>query len=132
MSGSLDGKLRLWHIPDKKVNDRPRGADVAQVALWNEVDGARLITALTIVRNGKFVCVGTFDGRCVIYTTEQLKYHTVIDVRSTRGKNKRGHKITGLAVHQDKVRAFIRPGLGLRYSHEVVFFDGGALGGPLL
>jgi WD40 repeat protein len=25
LSGSLDGKLRLWHIPDKKV------------ALWNEV-----------------------------------------------------------------------------------------------
>jgi hypothetical protein len=58
---------------------------------------------LTIVRNGKFVVVGTFDGRCVIYTTEQLKYHTLIDVRSARGKNKRGHKITGLAVHSDKV-----------------------------
>lgn len=34
MSGSLDGKLRLWNIPDKKV------------AVWNEVGGpAKLITA---------------------------------------------------------------------------------------
>lgn len=34
LSGSLDGKLRLWNIPDKKV------------ALWNELDGqTKLITA---------------------------------------------------------------------------------------
>jgi WD40 repeat protein len=34
LSGSLDGKLRLWNIPDKKV------------ALWNELDGQhKLITA---------------------------------------------------------------------------------------
>lgn len=32
-----------------------------------------------------------------------MKYHTVIDVRSTRGKNARGHKITSLAVHGDKL-----------------------------
>ncbi|KIH69439.1 WD domain, G-beta repeat protein [Ancylostoma duodenale] len=51
LSGSLDGKLRMWHIPDKK----------------------------------------------------QLKYHTVVDVRSTRGRNAKGHKITGLAVHGDKL-----------------------------
>ena len=34
---------------------------------------------------------------------QQLKYHTMIDVRSTRGKNARGHKVTGLAVHGDKL-----------------------------
>lgn len=34
LSGSLDGKLRLWNIPDKKV------------AVWNEVEGqSKLITA---------------------------------------------------------------------------------------
>lgn len=63
LSGSLDGKLRLWFIPDKKV------------ALWNEVEkthghATTLITALTVVRNGKFVVVGTFDGRCAIFTTD--------------------------------------------------------------
>lgn len=34
---------------------------------------------------------------------QQLKYHTVVDVRSSRGKNAKGHKITGLAVHGDKL-----------------------------
>uniref|UniRef100_A0A914XFA4 WD repeat-containing protein 44 n=1 Tax=Plectus sambesii TaxID=2011161 RepID=A0A914XFA4_9BILA len=91
LSGSLDGKLRLWHIPDKKV------------ALWNEVEQAKLITAMTFVKNGKFAVVGTYNGRCIFFSTDQLKYHTMIDVRSTRGKNSRGHKVTGLAVHGDKL-----------------------------
>lgn len=85
LSGSLDGKLRLWNIPNKKV------------FLWNEVDGRRqLITAANFCQNGKFAVVGTYDGRCLFYNTEQLKYHTQIHVRSTRGKNATGRKITGI------------------------------------
>ena len=39
LSGSLDGKLRLWNIPDKKV------------ALWNEVEGsAKLITTANFIQ----------------------------------------------------------------------------------
>lgn len=53
---------------------------------------------------GAHFVLGTYHGRCFIYTTEQLKYHAVIDVRSSRGKNARGqHKITSLAVHGDKL-----------------------------
>uniref|UniRef100_A0A8D3CA09 WD repeat-containing protein 44 n=1 Tax=Scophthalmus maximus TaxID=52904 RepID=A0A8D3CA09_SCOMX len=85
LSGSLDGKLRLWNIPDKKV------------ALWNEVDGqTRLITAANFCQNGKYAVIGTYDGRCIFYDTEGLKYHTQIHVRSTRGRNKVGRKITGI------------------------------------
>nr|XP_040567138.1 LOW QUALITY PROTEIN: WD repeat-containing protein 44-like [Lepeophtheirus salmonis] len=85
LSGSLDGKLRLWNIPDKKVT------------LWNEVPGnGRLITAANFIQNGKFAVVGTYDGRCVFYITDQLKYHTMINVRSARGKNSRGRKVTGI------------------------------------
>lgn len=36
----------------------------------DQKQGARLITALAIAKNGKFAVVGTFDGRCVFYTTE--------------------------------------------------------------
>lgn len=62
LSGSLDGKLRLWNIPDKKV------------ALWNEVDGqTKLITAANFCQNGKYAVIGTYDGRCIFYDTEVKK-----------------------------------------------------------
>ncbi|KAJ8953165.1 hypothetical protein NQ318_017193 [Aromia moschata] len=85
LSGSLDGKLRLWNIPDKKV------------AVWNEVEGSpKLITAANFCQNGKFAVVGTYDGRCIFYITDQLKYHTQIHVRSSRGRNSVGRKISGI------------------------------------
>ena len=85
LSASLDGKLRLWNIPDKKVMK------------WNEVEGnTRLITAANFIQNGKFAVVGTYDGRCIFYSTDQLKYHTMINARSTRGKNSEGRKVTGI------------------------------------
>lgn len=96
LSGSLDGKLRLWNIPDKKV------------ALWNEVSsGTKLITAANFCLNGRFAVVGTYDGRCVFYTTEQLKYFTQIHVRSTRGKNARGRKITGVEPFPDEDKILV-------------------------
>lgn len=82
LSGSLDGKLRLWNIPEKKVT------------MWNEVSS--LITTANFCHNGKFAVAGTYDGKCIFYTTEQLKYYTQIHVRSTRGKNAKGSKITGV------------------------------------
>lgn len=70
LSGSLDGKLRLWNIPDKKV------------ALWNEVDGqTRLITAANFCQNGKYAVIGTYDGRCIFYDTEVLNCATSANTR---------------------------------------------------
>ncbi|XP_044761785.1 WD repeat-containing protein 44 isoform X2 [Coccinella septempunctata] len=94
LSGSLDGKLRLWNIPDKKV------------AVWNEVEGTtKLITAANFCQNGMFAVVGTYDGRCIFYNTDQLKYHTQIHVRSSRGRNAVGRKISGIEPMpgQDKI-----------------------------
>ncbi|XP_071033572.1 WD repeat-containing protein 44 isoform X2 [Parasteatoda tepidariorum] len=94
LSGSLDGKLRLWNIPDKKVT------------LWNELDGqTKLITAVNFCQNGKIAIVGSYDGRCIFYYTEQLKYYTQIHVRSTKGKNAQGRKISGIEAMpgEDKI-----------------------------
>lgn len=44
-----------------------------------------------------------FNGIDIPPSLKKLKYHTVIDVRSTRGKNAIGHKITSLAVHGDRL-----------------------------
>ncbi|XP_046854421.1 WD repeat-containing protein 44-like isoform X2 [Xenia sp. Carnegie-2017] len=84
LSGSLDGKIRLWNIPDKKV------------ALWNELEGAgsHLITAANFCMNGRFAVVGTYDGRCIFYETEHLKYYTQWQIRSSR--KKQGRKISGI------------------------------------
>jgi WD40 repeat protein len=127
LSGSLDCKLRLWNIPEKKV------------ALWNEIgsEGCNLITAANFCSGGKFAVAGTYDGRCVFFNTEErlkwvtrpvrdtppsdtsccsvgsgatlccsmlcmlktwvpCRYHTQIHARSTRGKNKKGRKISGI------------------------------------
>ena len=76
------------------------------------MDGAtKLITAANYCQNGKladitscdkiiflgkFAVVGTYDGRCIFFSTDQLKYHTTIHVRSARGKNAQGRKVTGI------------------------------------
>ncbi|KHJ46436.1 WD domain, G-beta repeat protein [Trichuris suis] len=60
ISGSLDGKIRLWLIPEKKVVN------------WNELDEGQLVTAVTFVKNGELVAVGTYNGRCIFYTSDLL------------------------------------------------------------
>lgn len=95
VSGSLDGKLRLWNIPDKKVT------------MWNEVmslpakDSEQpshgLITASAFVQNGKFAVIGTYDGRIIFYSTEQLKFFTQLHVCKQHEKI----KITGIESVDD-------------------------------
>lgn len=78
--------------------------------------GGALITTVNFCENGKFAVCGTYDGRCVFFDTEvrtlmlhlmmqvflnllwsqHLKYHTQIHVRSSRGRNTKGHKVTGI------------------------------------
>ncbi|KAJ1982727.1 hypothetical protein H4R34_001602 [Dimargaris verticillata] len=85
LSGSLDGKVRLWNIPEKKV------------ASWNEMPDGHFITAVGFAsKEGTLVAAGSHRGLCVFYDTDGLQYHTQIQVRSTRGRNARGHKITGI------------------------------------
>jgi predicted site-specific integrase-resolvase len=38
--------------------------------MWNEVEQVKFITAMTFVKKGKFVAIGTYSGRCFFYTTD--------------------------------------------------------------
>ncbi|RDW94867.1 hypothetical protein BP5796_00630 [Coleophoma crateriformis] len=82
LAGSLDSVLRLWSIPDKSV------------AFWNQLPD--LITAVAFAPDGKTAMAGTLNGLCMFYETEGLKYLTQIHVRSSRGRNAKGSKITGI------------------------------------
>lgn len=82
LAGSLDSRLRLWSIPDKSV------AYAAQIP--------DMITAVAFTPDGKFAMAGCLSGLCMFYETEGLKYQTQIHVRSTRGQNAKGSKITGI------------------------------------
>lgn len=82
LAGSLDTKLRLWSIPDKSV------AYVVSVP--------DMITAVAFTPDGKTCIAGTLGGLCLFYDTEGLKWQSQIHVKSTRGQNAKGSKITGI------------------------------------
>ena len=87
LAGSLDSKLRLWSIPDKSV------AYTAQLP--------DMITAVAFTPDGKFAMAGCLSGLCMFYETDSLKYQSQVHVRSTRGQNAKGSKITGIHSHHD-------------------------------
>lgn len=82
LAGSLDATLRLWSIPDKSVAYSCQMTDI--------------ITAVAFSPDGKTAMAGCLNGLCMFYETVGLKYDTQIHVRSSRGKNARGSKITGI------------------------------------
>ncbi|KAJ5160024.1 Oxo-4-hydroxy-4-carboxy-5-ureidoimidazoline decarboxylase [Penicillium canariense] len=82
LAGSLDTKLRLWNIPDKRV------AFVTTVP--------DMITAVSFTPDGRNSMAGCLNGLLNIYETEGLRASGQIHVRSARGRNAKGHKITGI------------------------------------
>ncbi|CEP09439.1 hypothetical protein [Parasitella parasitica] len=91
LSGSMDGRIRIWSIPEKRV------------AFWNEIPGNRLVTAAGFTLDGKTVVAGSHDGHCYFFETQSLKYITQICVNSDMTSNrnsssKKGPKITGIEM----------------------------------
>ncbi|KIL96020.1 wd repeat-containing protein [Fusarium avenaceum] len=82
LAGSLDSQLRLWSIPDKNVAF--------------QVSAGEFITAVAFSPDGSIAICGVLSGLCTFYTTEGLKLRYQIHVRSSRGKNAKGSKITGI------------------------------------
>ncbi len=82
LAGCLDTTLRLWSIPDKAVAFSAKLPD--------------LITAVAFSPDGRTAMAGLLSGLCYFYDTEGLKPQGQIHVRSSRGKNAKGSKITGI------------------------------------
>ncbi len=84
ISGSLDGKLRLWNIPDLKVVD------------W--VDIGEMVTSTAFSEDGTRAVVGTHKGKCHFYGADNFKFEHLhmIAVKNSRSNNPIGRKITGL------------------------------------
>ena len=111
LSGSLDGILRLWNIPDKRLthfNEVMAPSVQNQRTNKSTVENTPphgLITASAFVENGKFAVIGTYDGRVIFYTIDQLKYFTQIRVGESKGslmdtserkKKRNSNKVTGI------------------------------------
>ncbi|OJJ50980.1 hypothetical protein ASPZODRAFT_138103 [Penicilliopsis zonata CBS 506.65] len=82
LAGSLDTKLRLWSIPDKSV------------AFMTTVPD--MITAVAFTPDGRYSIAGCLNGLCTVYETDGMKPVNQINVRSARGRNAKGSKITGI------------------------------------
>tara|TARA_B100000767_G_scaffold181503_1_gene169432 strand:+ start:158 stop:1309 length:1152 start_codon:yes stop_codon:yes gene_type:complete len=85
LSGSLDGKLRFWSIPDHRVAD------------W--VDIGEMVTAASFNSDGSTAVAGSYKGKCHFYRMDGVRfdYITHLDVRNTKSNKASGKKITGLS-----------------------------------
>lgn len=82
LAGSLDARLRLWSIPDKSVAFSSIVPD--------------MITAVAFTPDGAHAIAGCLNGLCMIFDTDGLRLHSQLHVRSARGRNSKGSKITGI------------------------------------
>lgn len=82
LSGSADGKVRLWNIPEMSV------------VSWNQLPDNSIITAVNFTFDGGMACVGSYDGHMYFYEPKDMKFKSQLAVYS--GKVKRGDKVTGI------------------------------------
>ncbi|OVA08951.1 WD40 repeat [Macleaya cordata] len=83
ISGSLDAKVRIWSIPDRKVVD------------WTDLP--EMVTAACYTPDGQGALIGTHKGTCRLYNTSDCKLHQKarIDVQNKKKSHKSQKKITG-------------------------------------
>ncbi|NP_001345786.1 uncharacterized protein LOC100193671 [Zea mays] len=82
ISGSLDEKVRIWSVRDRKIED------------WNDLH--EMVTAACYSPDGQVAMVGSHKGCCHIFDTSEKKllYKSQIDLR-IRKKKSGQKKITG-------------------------------------
>lgn len=82
ISGSLDEKVRIWNVHDRKIED------------WNDLH--EMVTAACYSPDGQVAMVGSHKGSCHLFDTteKKLQYKSQIDLR-IRKKKSGQKKITG-------------------------------------
>ncbi|KAL3636864.1 hypothetical protein CASFOL_019163 [Castilleja foliolosa] len=82
ISGSLDSKVRIWNIPDRKVVD------------WSDLH--EMVTAACYTPDGQGALVGSYKGSCRLYNTSENKLlqKSQINLQKKKKKSLR-KKITG-------------------------------------
>ncbi|TVU16612.1 hypothetical protein EJB05_40185, partial [Eragrostis curvula] len=82
ISGSLDEKVRIWNVQDRKIED------------WHDLH--EMVTAACYSPDAQVALVGTHKGSCHIFDTSEnkLQYKSQIDLR-IRKKKSGQKKITG-------------------------------------
>ncbi|XP_022897840.1 uncharacterized WD repeat-containing protein C3H5.08c-like [Olea europaea var. sylvestris] len=81
ISGSLDGKVRIWSIPDR------------QVVNWTDLH--EMVTAACYTPDGQGAIIGSHKGICHLYTIDdcKLEQKDLIDIQCK--KKSQAKKITG-------------------------------------
>ena len=96
ISASFDRKVRVWNLRTNKETSVQETTDY--------------LTAATFSPDGSKVFVGLMNGHCIIYDLDArhtLVFCTSLHVKSSRGKNAAGSKITGIAFHPDATQVLI-------------------------
>eukprot|EP01113_Clastostelium_recurvatum_P003644 TRINITY_DN11595_c0_g1_i3.p1 TRINITY_DN11595_c0_g1~~TRINITY_DN11595_c0_g1_i3.p1 ORF type:complete len:730 (+),score=173.34 TRINITY_DN11595_c0_g1_i3:98-2287(+) len=82
VSSSLDGKVRLWSVVEKRIRQEAALGDY--------------ITSTTFTIDGKTVVAGSHGGMCFFLEADSMISKQQLHVHSSRGKHKKGAKITGI------------------------------------
>ncbi|GKT52179.1 putative WD repeat-containing protein [Colletotrichum spaethianum] len=122
LSSSMDKTVRLWHVSRKECLCTFKHKDFVTSIAFHPTDDrfflAGSLDSTLLVRSdhggGLFArrqnghCWG-LSGMCMFHDTEGLKQTTQLHVRSSRGKNAKGSKITGIKtmVIDDEVKVLI-------------------------
>ncbi|KAK4359822.1 hypothetical protein RND71_022051 [Anisodus tanguticus] len=90
ISGSIDGKVRIWGVPEKRVLD------------WADVHD--IVTAVAYQPNGKGLIVGCISGTCRFYELNEsvLSLNTQVNLHSSKKSSR--SRITGIQFFENDSR----------------------------
>lgn len=94
ISGSIDGKVRIWGIHSGRVED------------W--VNASDIVTAVCYYLNGEGFVVGSISGTCRLYGTSDDELLLYAEMNVCSKKKSSGNKITGIQfLENDPQRVMI-------------------------